>query len=146
MTNSDIDASNVVKSGIKLNKGFSNKDDIVFDTVEEHSTSATTKKHSWFSKVFGDIHAEDDDPKSYTQAKKNMIILIVALSGINGPFATLIYMPGILQMQKDLNTSLHAIDATMSAYIVFAGIAVMYPQKFKKELLLTYTNIALVLV
>jgi hypothetical protein len=135
MTNSDIDKSNAEKDEMQPDTSLSNK-----DIVKEHSASTATKKPSRLSQVFGDIHAENDDPKSYSQAKKNMIILIVALSGINGPFAILIYMPGILQMQKDLYTSLHAIDATMSVYIVFAGIAVKYysqmiVQKKKKNLL-----------
>lgn len=75
------------------------------------------------SKILGDIYATDD-PQLYSSTRKNVIVLLIALIGINGSISSLIYMPGILQMADDLNVSLPAIDGTVSAYVVFAGIAV----------------------
>ncbi|OAC98855.1 hypothetical protein MUCCIDRAFT_115100 [Mucor lusitanicus CBS 277.49] len=80
---------------------------------------------STVSKVLGDIYSSDD-PQLYSPTRKNTIVLLIALIGINGSMAQLIYMPGILQMADDLNTSLPAIDSTVSAYVVFAGIAPLF--------------------
>ncbi|CEP19202.1 hypothetical protein [Parasitella parasitica] len=76
----------------------------------------------WFLKIKGDVYATDD-PRKYPQTKKNFIVFIVALSGIYGPISTLIYVPGMLQMAKDLDASVEAINATMSAYIALAGLS-----------------------
>lgn len=75
------------------------------------------------SKILGDIYATDD-PQLYSSTRKNVVVLLIALIGINGSISSLVYMPGILQMADDLNVSLPAIDGTVSAYVVFAGIAV----------------------
>ncbi|KAL9538694.1 hypothetical protein MBANPS3_010746 [Mucor bainieri] len=80
---------------------------------------------STVSKVLGDIYSSDD-PQLYSSTRKNTIVLLIALIGINGSMAQLIYMPGILQMADDLNASLPAIDSTVSAYVVFAGIAPLF--------------------
>lgn len=74
-------------------------------------------------KLKGNIYATDD-PRQYSVAKKNFIVFIVALGGIYGPLSTLIYVPGILQMARDLDASIVAINATMSAYVALAGLTV----------------------
>lgn len=80
---------------------------------------------STVSKVLGDIHSSDD-PQLYSPTRKNTIVLLIALIGINGSMAQLIYLPGIFQMANDLDASIPAIDSTVSAYVVFAGIAVSF--------------------
>ncbi|KAI8640320.1 major facilitator superfamily domain-containing protein [Parasitella parasitica] len=99
------------------------------DDQSVDSTSATDQHVStlrkWLLKIKGDIHATDD-PRQYPQAKKNLIVFIVALSGLYGPISTLIYVPGMLQMAKDLDASIEAINATMSAYIALAGLSPLF--------------------
>jgi hypothetical protein len=102
------------------------------DDDDRFTSASTVINHSkdqrfdilkiWWSKILGDIY-KDDDPQEYSQAKKNIIIFIVALSGISGPIGSMIYMPGLTAMSKDLNASLPAINGTVSAYVVFLGIA-----------------------
>lgn len=99
---------------------------------EEEGRSSHTVSHpekglvkSTVAKVLGDIYSSDD-PQLYSATRKNTIVLLIALIGINGSMAQLIYLPGILQMADDLNASLPAIDSTVSAYVVFAGIAVSF--------------------
>lgn len=95
---------------------------------EEHLSATTVDQEKGFvrstiSKVLGDIYSSDD-PQLYSSTRKNVIVLLIALIGINGSISQLIYLPGILQMADDLHASLPAIDSTVSAYVVFAGIAV----------------------
>jgi hypothetical protein len=91
-----------------------------------------------FKRIMGDIYASDDPKVAFSQTKKNVIVLLVAVMGINGSIAQLIYMPGIYQMMEDLNTSLLGIDATVSAYIAFAGIAVSNLNMTSLYIVMTY--------
>lgn len=95
-----------------------------------------TKSTNWLTYVWGDIYATDD-PNQYSSKKKNVIILLVALSGLCGPLSSMMYMPGILAVAEDLDTSVSSVNATISAYVVFMGISV----KFLKHALYTTTNI-----
>lgn len=52
---------------------------------------------------------------------------MAALSGVYGPISTLIYVPGILQMTRDLDVSIEAINTTISAYVALAGLIVSAP-------------------
>jgi hypothetical protein len=93
-------------------------------TVINHSKDQRfSLLRTWWSSILGDIY-KDDNPKEYSQAKKNIIIFIVALSGISGPIGSMIYMPGLTSITMDLNASLPAINGTVSAYVIFLGIAV----------------------
>lgn len=130
-----------IKSTMKQNKASTSnvpeikenviKEDSQFSeaAINEEYLSATTVDRekgfvrSTISKVLGDIYSSDD-PQLYSPTRKNVIVLLIALIGINGSISQLIYLPGILQMADDLHASLPAIDSTVSAYVVFAGIAV----------------------
>ncbi|KAK4521317.1 uncharacterized protein ATC70_011932 [Mucor velutinosus] len=109
---------------------FTNKD---HDSIIIHSIAtidqAPPHKGSTFEKLLfklkGDIYAADD-PRQYSLAKKKLIVFIVALGGIYGPLSTLIYLPGILQMARDLNVSIEGINATMSAYVALAGLTPLF--------------------
>lgn len=93
----------------------------------DHSTileaEKTNAKSNWLTYVWGDIYATDD-PNLYSQKKKNVIILLVALGGLCGPLSSMMYMPGILAVAADLNTSVSSVNGTISAYVVFMGISV----------------------
>lgn len=88
-----------------------------------------SKKKSSLSKlknaILGDIYA-DDNPNEYSESKKNFIILLVALSGIAGPMSSMMYMPGLLAVASDLNTSTSAVNGSISAFVVFMGISVCF--------------------
>jgi hypothetical protein len=99
------------------------------DTRKESSNEISNKDNSrisarsWLTKSIGDIYAEDN-PMNLSKSKKNAIILVVALGGIFGPLASMIYMPSLVQIATALNTSITSINATVSTYVVFMGIAV----------------------
>ncbi|KAL9544813.1 hypothetical protein MBANPS3_007445 [Mucor bainieri] len=103
------------------------------DSIVVHSATATdqapphnhNKSKRLLFKLKGDIYATDD-PRQYSPAKKKFIVFIVALGGIYGPLSTLIYLPGILQMARDLDASIEAINATMSAYVALAGLTPLF--------------------
>ncbi|KAG1122985.1 hypothetical protein G6F42_010970 [Rhizopus arrhizus] len=107
-------------------------DDRFNNSIIVHSASTAgqaPQNDSTFKKLIcklkGDIYATDD-PRQYSSAKKNFIVFIVALGGIYGPLSTLIYVPGILQMARDLDASIEAINATMSAYVALAGLTPLF--------------------
>jgi hypothetical protein len=79
-------------------------------------------KRCW-SNIMGDIYA-DSDPYQFSQTMKNTIIVIVAFSGLMGPVGAMIYMPGMLSVMSDMNTSLTGLNGSVAVYIVFVGIAV----------------------
>lgn len=92
-------------------------------TVYHHKKNQFTAIKKFFSQAMGDIYA-DDNPREYSKLRKNTIIMIVAFSGISGPIGSMIYMPGLTQVQDSLNASTAAINGSVSAYVIFTGIAV----------------------
>ncbi|KAF1800206.1 major facilitator superfamily domain-containing protein [Mucor lusitanicus] len=94
-------------------------------TADQVSRNDSTLLKKLLFKLKGDIYATDD-PRQYSPARKKFIVFIVALGGIYGPLSTLIYLPGILQMARDLNASIEAINATMSAYVALAGLTPLF--------------------
>ncbi|KAI8076277.1 major facilitator superfamily domain-containing protein [Thamnidium elegans] len=95
----------------------------------DHSTileeEKTNTKSNWLTYIWGDIYATDN-PNQYSQKKKNVIILLVALGGLCGPLSSMMYMPGILAVAADLNTSISSVNGTISAYVVFMGISPLF--------------------
>lgn len=94
-------------------------------TVYHHQIKRFGAIKKFWSRAMGDIYA-DDNPREYSRLKKNIIITIVAFSGISGPLGSMIYMPGLTQIQASLHTSTAAVNGSVSAYVVFMGIAVTY--------------------
>ncbi|CAO3644321.1 unnamed protein product [Mucor fragilis] len=97
------------------------KDDAV-DSISTTRNQKSSRLASWYRFVMGDIYASDD-PNLYSERRKNVIILLVALSGIAGPMSSMMYMPGILAVVQDLHTTTSAVNGTISAFVVFMGIS-----------------------
>ncbi|GAB5589290.1 hypothetical protein Unana1_04190 [Umbelopsis nana] len=83
----------------------------------------------WLSKALGDVYAQDN-PMDLSKSKKNTIILVVALGGIFGPLASMIYMPSLVDIANSLNTTTASVNATVSTYVVFLGIAPLFWASF----------------
>ncbi|KAL9553502.1 hypothetical protein MBANPS3_003267 [Mucor bainieri] len=92
------------------------------NTTHNNSSQKRNKLASWYRFIMGDIYASDD-PNLYSERRKNVIILLVALSGIAGPMSSMMYMPGILAVVEDLHTTTSAVNGTISAFVVFMGIS-----------------------
>ncbi|KAI8992038.1 major facilitator superfamily domain-containing protein [Mycotypha africana] len=104
----------------------SKADQLSVTSTAIHREESRSKVFSkWWSKVMGDIYA-NDDPHSYSKLRKNLIIFIVALGGISGPIGSMIYMPGLVTVSRDLNTPMTAINGTVSAYVICMGIAPLF--------------------
>ncbi|CEP07676.1 hypothetical protein [Parasitella parasitica] len=109
----NIDAS---AAGVTESKGITE----LIDTFQNNKRKF--RLNAWYSFVMGDIYASDD-PNLYSRNKKNVIIMLVALSGIAGPMSSMMYMPGILAVVQDLHTTTSAVNGTISAFVVFMGIS-----------------------
>ncbi|KAL9559624.1 hypothetical protein MBANPS3_000330 [Mucor bainieri] len=94
-------------------------------TVYHHQIKRFGAIKKFWSHAMGNIYA-DDNPREYSKLKKNIIITIVAFSGISGPIGSMIYMPGLTQIQASLHTSTAAVNGSVSAYVVFMGIAPLF--------------------
>lgn len=92
-------------------------------TTHNSNRQKNNRLTSWYHFIMGDIYASDD-PNLYSERRKNVIILLVALSGIAGPMSSMMYMPGILAVVEDLHTTTSAVNGTISAFVVFMGISV----------------------
>ncbi|KAG2220826.1 hypothetical protein INT45_004487 [Circinella minor] len=92
------------------------------DIVTDQMTAYERRRSGWLEYFLGDIYVEDD-PRDMTDRRRNLIIFIVALGGISGPLASMIYMPGLLAVARDLNTSVSAVNGSVSAYVIFMGVA-----------------------
>ncbi|KAI8137472.1 major facilitator superfamily domain-containing protein [Fennellomyces sp. T-0311] len=92
------------------------------DTITDQITAYERYRSSWFKYLLGDVYAQDD-PSDISASRRNIIILIVALGGVSGPLGSMIYMPGLLAVANDLNTSVSAVNGTVAAYVVFMGVA-----------------------
>ncbi|KAF9431307.1 hypothetical protein BGZ94_000014 [Podila epigama] len=63
-----------------------------------------------------------DDPKNWPRRKKNTVVFIIAYCAFTAPLASNIYMPAVLQVKTDLQTTSSFISATLSVYVLFMGI------------------------
>ncbi|KAF9096776.1 hypothetical protein BGX23_010464 [Mortierella sp. AD031] len=63
-----------------------------------------------------------DDPKNWPKRKKNIVVLTIAYCAFVGPLGSSIYMPAVLQVKEDLNTTSSLVSATLSVYVLGMGI------------------------
>ncbi|KAI9491754.1 major facilitator superfamily domain-containing protein [Zychaea mexicana] len=93
------------------------------DTNTDQVTAYEKRRSNWLKyHLLGDIYA-DDDPSDMSERRQNIIILVVALGGVAGPLGSMMFMPGLLAVANDLNTSTSAVNGSVSAYVVFMGVA-----------------------
>lgn len=90
---------------------------------EKKTKNQATQRSNWFKYLIGDIYASDD-PRDLSESRKNIIVFIVALGGVSGPLGSMIYMPGLLSVARDLKTSISAVNGSVAAFVVFMGVAV----------------------
>ncbi|KAG0359369.1 hypothetical protein BG005_000917 [Podila minutissima] len=79
------------------------------------------KAYSWLKNL---IHPPEkfDDPKNWPRSKKNIVVFTIAYCAFVAPLASNIYMPAVLQVKTDLQTTSSFISATLSVYVLFMGI------------------------
>ncbi|KAF9379908.1 hypothetical protein CPC16_010545 [Podila verticillata] len=77
--------------------------------------------YSWLKNL---IHPpkQFDDPKNWPRSKKNIVVFTIAYCAFVAPLASNIYMPAVLQVKADLQTTSSFISATLSVYVLFMGI------------------------
>lgn len=60
-----------------------------------------------------------DDPKNWPRRKKNIVVLTIAYCAFVGPLGSSIYMPAVLQVKEDLNTTSSLVSATRKLLFFF---------------------------
>lgn len=80
-------------------------------------------RQSWLAYMIGNVYAQDD-PRELSNKRKSIILFILALGGVSGPLGSMIYMPGLLSVARDLHTTISAVNGSVSAFVVFMGVAV----------------------
>lgn len=67
--------------------------------------------YSWLKNL---IHPPKkfDDPKNWPRSKKNIVVFTIAYCAFVAPLASNIYMPAVLQVKTDLQTTSSFISAT----------------------------------
>ncbi|KAG0378079.1 hypothetical protein BGX24_004776 [Mortierella sp. AD032] len=63
-----------------------------------------------------------DDPKNWPRSKKNIVVFTIAYCAFVGPLGSSIYMPAVLQIKEDFNTTSSFVSATLSVYVLGMGI------------------------
>ncbi|KAF9926478.1 hypothetical protein FBU30_003949 [Linnemannia zychae] len=63
-----------------------------------------------------------DDPKDWPRRKKNIVVFVIAYCAFVGPLGSSIYMPAVLNIKDDLNTTSSLVSATLSVYVLGLGI------------------------
>lgn len=117
------DIKKSTSSVVESNNGQNYKQQQEKLDLSEKQANAPSASRRWLSHALGDIYAEDD-PQDLSRGKKNAIILVVALGGVFGPLASMIYMPSLVVIAQDLKTTTAAVNATISTFVVFMGIGV----------------------
>ncbi|KAI9594196.1 major facilitator superfamily domain-containing protein [Syncephalis fuscata] len=75
-----------------------------------------------------DIVAGNDEHlpvNAFSQRKKNWILFQAGLAGFFGPLSSTIYVPALLDITTNLNTTTTMVNLTVSLFILFYGIAPM---------------------
>ncbi|KAG0234838.1 hypothetical protein BGW42_006115 [Actinomortierella wolfii] len=67
-----------------------------------------------------------DEPKDWPRRKKYTVVLVIAYCAFTSPLGLSIYMPAATEMQRDFDTTLTFISATMSVYLLAIGILPMF--------------------
>jgi multidrug resistance protein len=62
---------------------------------------------------------------TFSNKKKNWILFQVGLAGFFGPLSSTIYVPALLDIATNLNTTLNMVNLTISLFILFYGVAPM---------------------
>lgn len=89
------------------------------------------KAYSWLKNL---IHPPEkfDDPKNWPRSKKNIVVFTIAYCAFVAPLASNIYMPAVLQVKTDLQTTSSFISATCKRIKIiipfppFHGLCLIY--------------------
>ncbi|GAA5964081.1 hypothetical protein JCM3765_000895 [Sporobolomyces pararoseus] len=91
---------------------------------EEERDLESQKKFTF--QVLDIEHLEvDDDPRLWSNAKKNVVLSIVAFTAMGGTITASIYFPALDSLQKDLSASSTSLALTVSLFTLGQGI---FPQ------------------
>ncbi|QKX52944.1 uncharacterized protein TRUGW13939_00015 [Talaromyces rugulosus] len=68
-------------------------------------------------------HEKEDVYSVFTPGQKNFIVLMSGLGGFFSPLSANTYLPAIPMLSKDLNVSWTLINLTITAFMIFQGLA-----------------------
>ncbi|KAL1921080.1 uncharacterized protein VTP21DRAFT_11715 [Calcarisporiella thermophila] len=96
----------------------------VGDLACEEATLASDKRSRWRSVISQYLCGAtvEEDPKYFSTLRKTVILFIIALSGLISPINSTIYYPALPVIQRELNASAIAVNATVSSFTIFMAI------------------------
>ncbi|KAL1932133.1 hypothetical protein VTP01DRAFT_9189 [Rhizomucor pusillus] len=105
----DSDTERVRCSAEYLVNSSQNDDDNKF---LRHQQAVKGSRKKFFRRWLGD--SSNENPREYAAWKKRMILLVITFSGAIGATGTTLYLPGLRQIQLDLDASYTAVNASLA--------------------------------
>ncbi|KAI3320812.1 chloramphenicol resistance protein [Xylariaceae sp. AK1471] len=72
---------------------------------------------------FAQDSGQQDRYSSFSPGEKKLITAIIGLSMVFSPLTANIYFPGLVRIQKDLDTTPEFVDLTITSYLIIQGIS-----------------------
>ncbi|KAI9278472.1 major facilitator superfamily domain-containing protein [Phascolomyces articulosus] len=89
------------------------------DDNDDAKTKSVLVKKWW---EFWKTDTSDVDPHSFSRAKKNLILFIIASAGTMAPISSTVYYPALVDVQYDLNTTDTAVNASVALFVFVVAI------------------------
>lgn len=97
------------------------KPEALLDSPSPNDPKETDKGQQWPNEP---PKPENEDVYSvFTRGQKNFIVLMSGLGGFFSPLSANTYLPAIPILSKDLNVSWTLINLTITAFMIFQGLA-----------------------
>ncbi|GES88466.1 major facilitator superfamily domain-containing protein [Rhizophagus clarus] len=68
----------------------------------------------------------ENDPKNWTDLKKNTILIIVSIAGMLSPISNTIFFPAILTVREEMQTTESVINAVVAIFVYLMGISPLF--------------------
>ncbi|CAO3632049.1 unnamed protein product [Cunninghamella echinulata] len=99
--------------GVDSTKNTNELSSSIIQPIEENKMN---NKKKWWEFWKQDPEQLAMNPQDFSRAKKNLILLTIALATLVAPISTTIYIPALVTIQKAFNTDDTSMNATLSAF------------------------------
>ncbi|KAK9718044.1 hypothetical protein K7432_005773 [Basidiobolus ranarum] len=89
-------------------------------------TEKETPTKSYWREQFSPFPVIRQDPRTFSKAKKVLIVAQLGFAGMLAPLSSTVYFPALPTITEDLKASGTAVNATVSLFILFMGIAPVF--------------------
>ncbi|KAK9766765.1 hypothetical protein K7432_003926, partial [Basidiobolus ranarum] len=91
-----------------------------------HGESVGGQIATYFKHQFALKPVIQQDPRTFSKVRKGLIVAQVGIAGMLGPLASTVYFPALPTITADMNASTTMVNATVSLFIMFMGIAPVF--------------------